>query len=112
MGVDRVQAESRSSLFKIDVDAAFLRSERIFERKLRPWLEKRVELYMGGTQTDLVEHIIRRVNACPHPEALTSELTRYLDDNADTIVERMWRMLAFELMRGGLVFQGPPKRSR
>merc|ERR1719401_1853316 len=61
--VDRVQAEPKDDLYKIDLDVAFLRNEKVFERKLRPWLERKVELFMGGSQSDLVEYILRRVNA-------------------------------------------------
>jgi len=107
--VDRVQAEPRDDLFKMPMDVSFLRNERVFEDKLRPWLEKRVELCMGGQQSDMVEYIIRRVNSATHPEALMSDLMRYLDDHAEPMVERMWRMLAFELMRGGHVLQEPLK---
>lgn len=100
--VDRIQSESRDGLFKMDLDVAYLRNERVFEQKLRPWLERKIDLYMGGPQSDLVEYVLRRVNGQSHPEALVADLTRFLDDSADSLVERMWRMLAFELMRGGL----------
>eukprot|EP00747_Dinoflagellata_sp_TGD_P187504 gnl/TRDRNA2_/TRDRNA2_45209_c0_seq1.p1 gnl/TRDRNA2_/TRDRNA2_45209_c0~~gnl/TRDRNA2_/TRDRNA2_45209_c0_seq1.p1 ORF type:complete len:242 (+),score=78.10 gnl/TRDRNA2_/TRDRNA2_45209_c0_seq1:71-727(+) len=102
--VDRVQSEPRSQLFDIDIDMGFIRSERILERKLRPWLEKKVDLYMGGSQSDMVEYILRRINASTPPGALISDLSRYLEEMADPLVERMWRMMVFELYRGGLVF--------
>jgi len=105
--VDRIQSEPRDGLFKMELDVTFLRNERVLETKLRPWLERKIELFMGGPQSDLVEYVLRRVNATSHPEALIADLTRYLDDSADMMVERMWRMLAFELMRGGLgLFKG------
>lgn len=97
--VDRVQAQTRDELFKSELDVAVLRSEKTFEKKLRPWLERKVDFCMGGPQSDLVEYILRRVNAASPPDALISDLSRYLDDNAEPLVERMWRMLKFELMR-------------
>eukprot|EP00927_Polykrikos_kofoidii_P077386 TRINITY_DN74326_c0_g1_i1.p1 TRINITY_DN74326_c0_g1~~TRINITY_DN74326_c0_g1_i1.p1 ORF type:complete len:778 (+),score=174.63 TRINITY_DN74326_c0_g1_i1:153-2486(+) len=99
--VDRVQAEPRQELFQMELDVSFLREEKIFEKKLRPWLERKVDFLMGGPQSDLVEYILRRVNAAAYPDALISDLTRYLDDHADALVERMWRMLVLELTRGG-----------
>jgi len=104
--VDRIQAESRDSLFKMDLDVSYLRNEKSFEKKLRPWLEQKIDLYMGGPQSDLVEYVLRRVNAQISAEALVSDLQKYLDDNASGLVERMWRMLIFELMRGGLPMGG------
>jgi len=102
--VDIVQSEPRDDLFRMELNTAYLRNEKILESKLRPWLERKVDLCMGGPQSDLVEYILRRVNASSLPDSLISELTRYLDDTAEPMVERMWRMLAFELMRGGYAF--------
>merc|ERR1712187_436288 len=42
--VDRVQSEPQNELFKMELDVAFLRDEKIFEKKLRPWLERKFEL--------------------------------------------------------------------
>lgn len=100
--VDQVQAEPRDRLFRMDLDVAWLRNEKIFEKKLRPWLERKIDLFMGGPQSDLVEYILRRVNAASSPDALISDLSRYIDDGAEALVERTWRMLAFELTRGGV----------
>jgi len=107
--VDRVQAEPRDVLFKLELDLNFLRQEKILERKLRPWLERKVELCMGGAQSDLVEYILRRINAASQPDMLISDLMRFLDDSSEILVERMWRMLAFELHRAGHALQGPSK---
>lgn len=108
--VDKVQAEPREDLFRIPVDSAFLRNEKVLERKLRPWLEKKIDIAMGGQQSDLVEWVLRRVHAASTPDVLISELSRYLDDNAEPMVERIWRMLAFELSRNGLQLTGGRRR--
>merc|ERR1712039_158928 len=99
--VDRVQAESRDSLFQFDLDLSYLRNEKIFEKKLRPWLERKMDLFMGGPQSDLVEYVLRRINSSISADALISDLSRYIDDHAEGLVERMWRMLVFELVRSG-----------
>lgn len=108
--VDKIQSESRVNLFKMDLDVSYLRNEKTFEKKLRPWLERRVDLYMGGPQSDLVEYILRRTNSTISADALVSDLQRYLDENAEPLVERMWRMLIFELMRAGQPMMPARKR--
>jgi len=108
--VHSVQAEPRDDLFRMELNLPYLRGERVLERKLRPWLERKVDLCMGGPQSDLVEFILRRINASSMPDALISELTRYLDDSAEPLVERVWRMLAFELMRSGVAL--PPGQQK
>lgn len=99
--VDRIQSEPRDKILKVELDVKSLRDEKTLEKKLRPWLERKIDIAMGGPQSDLVEYVLRRVNAATTADALTSDLQRYLDENAEALVELMWRMLIFELMRDG-----------
>lgn len=99
--VDRIQSETRAHIFSMDLDVKFLREEKTFEKKLRPWLEQKIDVMMGGQQSDLVEYLLRRVNAGTPADSLVSDMQRYLDDGAEGLIERMWRMLIFELMRSG-----------
>jgi len=99
--VDMVQAVPRNELFKMPIDSVFLRKEKILENKLRPWLEVKVDHHLGGAQNDLVEYVLRRVNAMLSADALIQDLERFMEDQAGPLVERMWRMLILELTRGG-----------
>jgi len=108
--VDRVQAETFEKLFALSLDMGFLREDGVLERKLRPWLERKIDLHMGGPQSDLVEHVLRRVNDATPPDTITTELARYIEDSADPVVERMWRMMVFELVRAGRLELDPPPR--
>lgn len=110
--VDKVQVEHRESLFTVRIDPVYLRNERILERKLRPWLERKIDLYMGGQTSDMVEHIIRRVNGASQPDGLIAELERFLDDHAEPLVERLWRMMSLELTQDGLVLPSVAKKAR
>lgn len=108
--VDHVQAESRNNIFRMELDTGFLRDEKIIESKLRPWLERKIDFFMGGPQSDLVEYILRRVNGASNPESLINDLSRFLDEGAEPVVERMWRMLVFEAVRAGKLSLEPPSR--
>lgn len=108
----QVQEEPREELFTIKLDTAYLRNERILERKLRPWLERKIDLHMGGQTSDLVELIIRRVNGAQQPDPLIAELEKFLDDLAEPLVERLWRMLALEMIQNGFVLPSVAKRQK
>mmetsp|Transcript_24359 Transcript_24359/g.44098 ORF Transcript_24359/g.44098 Transcript_24359/m.44098 type:complete len:645 (-) Transcript_24359:37-1971(-) len=110
--VEKVQEEPRDALFTVKVDPSYLRNERIMERKLRPWLEKKIDLVMGGQTSDLVEHIIRKVNGASSPDPLIAELERFLDEHAEPLVERLWRMLVLELTQDGLMLPSAAKRAK
>jgi len=110
--VEKVQEEPREELFTMKLDTAYLRNERLLERKLRPWLERKIDLYMGGQTSDLVELIIRRVNGAVQPDPLIAELERFLDEFAEPLVERLWRMLALEMMQNGIPLPSVLKRQK
>eukprot|EP00439_Symbiodinium_sp_Y106_P036498 s2527_g4.t1 len=110
--VEKVQEEPREELFTMKLDTAYLRNERLLERKLRPWLERKIDLYMGGQTSDLVELVIRRVNGAVQPDPLIAELERFLDEYAEPLVERLWRMLALEMMQNGIALPSVVKRQK
>lgn len=110
--VHKVQEEPREELFTLKLDTAYLRNERIMERKLRPWLERKIDLHLGGQTSDLVELIIRRVNGAAQPDPLIAELERFLDELAEPLVERIWRMLALEMIQNGVVLPSVAKRQK
>eukprot|EP00933_Yihiella_yeosuensis_P070787 TRINITY_DN7894_c1_g1_i5.p1 TRINITY_DN7894_c1_g1~~TRINITY_DN7894_c1_g1_i5.p1 ORF type:complete len:703 (-),score=231.78 TRINITY_DN7894_c1_g1_i5:167-2275(-) len=110
--VDKVQEEAREQIFTVRLKPEYLRNERVLERKLRPWLEKKIDLYMGGQTSDLVEHIIRRVNSATSPDPLIAELERFLDDNAEPLVETIWRMLSLEMTQDGLELPSAKRAKR
>merc|ERR1711865_210658 len=83
--VDKVQSQTRNDLFAIDINANFLRDEKVLERKLRPWLERKIDIIMGGPQSDLVETVLRKINGASTPDALINDLRPYLEDFADPI---------------------------
>eukprot|EP00913_Durusdinium_trenchii_P011074 g10396.t1 len=86
--VHKVQEEPREELFTMKLDTAYLRNERILERKLRPWLERKIEA--------LARKLIKQ------RDPLIAELERFLDEFAEPLVERLWRMLALEMIQNGV----------
>lgn len=92
-----------TKLYK-DVDQEEFRESKVLEQKARKWLYKTLGEWMGGSQTEMAENVLRRIKAQTHPQKLIKELALYIDENDATImVDRLWRMLVFELKRQGIL---------
>jgi len=92
-----------TQLYK-DIDQEAFRESGVMEVKLRTWLTKRLGNWMGGRQPELVEFTLRRIKAKTHPTSLIGDLSKVLEEkDAEVLVDRLWRMLIFELKRQGLL---------
>jgi len=92
-----------TQLYK-DIDQEEFRESGVMEDKLRVWLTKRLGNWLGGPQPELVEFTLRRIKAKTHPTSLIGDLSRVLEEkDAEVLVDRLWRMLIFELKRQGIL---------
>lgn len=89
--------KARAFAFKINWDV--VEAHNIVEKKLRPWVKKKVFEYLGSEEQGMLEFIIRKVNARTSPESILAELEGFLDDEAANFTLKMWRMLIFEVLR-------------
>lgn len=72
------------------VDAALIDS------KLRPWITKKIEEYLGASDDDLVSFIVRHIKGQISPAALVEELHAAFDKDAEVFVTKLWRLIIFE----------------
>ena len=56
-------------------------------------------LYTGETEAALTEFILTKLTSQCTPEALQEEMTAVLDDDAETFVIKLWRMLIFSILK-------------
>jgi len=89
--------KKRAFEFKIDWTA--VAENRIVEKKLRPWVKKKVSEYLGADEGGMVEFILKKVAMGTEPESILAELEGFLDEEAENFTLKMWRMLIFEVLR-------------
>jgi hypothetical protein len=78
-----------------------LEKQSIVMQTMRDWLEKKLADAMGGRVfPSLVEYILRRlVDERVSPNELVLDLKNFIDDEAEIVVEGLWRVLVFESLR-------------
>lgn len=89
--------KAKAFAFNIDWDA--VHSYNIIEKKLRPWVKKKVTEYLGAEEQGMIEFIMRKVTAHEKPDRILAELEGFLDEEAENFTLKMWRMLIFEVLR-------------
>jgi len=89
--------KARAFAFDIDWDA--VHGNNIIEKKLRPWVKKKVTEFLGNEEQGMIEFILKKVTAHTKPDTILAELEGFLDEEAENFTLKMWRMLIFEVLR-------------
>lgn len=89
----------KAKAFAFPIDWQAVHDHNIIEKKLRPWVKKKVTEYLGAEESGMIDFIIRKVNAHTTPKDLLAELEGFLDEEAENFTLKMWRMLIFEVLR-------------
>merc|ERR1711959_70706 len=74
--IERVGNMTKDEVLTYNIDLDLLRKDNVLAEKLAPWIEKKVDDYLGGPQRSLADFILRKVNGQAPPQALIGELSR------------------------------------
>ncbi|TEA17370.1 U1 snRNP-associated protein usp107 [Colletotrichum sidae] len=69
--------------------------ESIIREKLKPFVEKKIVEYLGVQEELLVEVVEEHLRKHGKPSDLVEELVPALDDEAEDMVKKLWRMVIF-----------------
>lgn len=89
----------KAKAFAYEIDWQSVHEHNIIEKKLRPWVKKKVTEYLGAEEQGMIEFIMRKVGSHTHPDSILAELEGFLDEEAENFTLKMWRMLIFEVLR-------------
>jgi len=98
--IDRIPT-GKEDLFKIDVDWSLIDKHKIVDRKMKPWVTKKILEYLGEEEKTLIDFIMGKITAHTPPYEILQQLTHVLDDEAEMFVVKMWRMLVYEMYAAG-----------
>ncbi|KAI0484834.1 hypothetical protein GGR56DRAFT_615732 [Xylariaceae sp. FL0804] len=84
----------KDGIWKWEVKWDYL-DESVIREKLRPFVEKKLVEYLGVQEQLLIEVVEEHLRKHSKPEELVEELEEALDDEAEALVKRLWRMVIF-----------------
>ncbi|KAI4086422.1 MAG: hypothetical protein LQ344_007558 [Seirophora lacunosa] len=84
----------KEGLWKWPVQWEFV-DETVLTEQLRPFVEKKIMEYLGVQEQMLVEAVEGHVRKRGSPQNLVDELEGALDEEAEALVKKLWRMIIF-----------------
>ncbi|KAI1370252.1 hypothetical protein F4677DRAFT_438923 [Hypoxylon crocopeplum] len=84
----------KKGLWEWDVKWDYL-DESVIREKLRPFVEKKLVEYLGVQEQLLIEVVEEHLRKHAKPGELVEELAEALDDEAEALVKKLWRMVIF-----------------
>lgn len=100
--IDKIPTQ-KEQLFQYKLDASQI-DNTLMEKKIRPWINKKIIEYIGEPEPTLVDFICSKVLAGSAPQGVLDDVQMVLDEEAEVFVVKMWRLLIYELeaKRAGL----------
>ncbi|PGH18693.1 hypothetical protein AJ80_04346 [Polytolypa hystricis UAMH7299] len=84
----------KEGLWKWQVNWDFL-DESILGEQLKPFVEKKIVEYLGVQEQMLVEVVEEHIRKRGQPQDLVEQLEGALDEEAEVLVKKLWRMIIF-----------------
>ncbi|TMW46950.1 hypothetical protein DOY81_007971 [Sarcophaga bullata] len=94
--IDRIPTQ-KEDLFNYKLDRNEI-DNNLMERKIRPWINKKIIEYIGEPEPTLVDFICSKVLAGSSPQSILDDVQMVLDEEAEVFVVKMWRLL---ILRSG-----------
>ena len=87
----------RDALYAAPIDWDLVGRSGLLEAKLRAFINKKMEEYLGDEEPSLVAHVLDKLAQRTPAAAIEEGLAKVLDEEAGVFVVKLWRMLLFEL---------------
>uniref|UniRef100_A0A8C2R1I3 PWI domain-containing protein n=1 Tax=Capra hircus TaxID=9925 RepID=A0A8C2R1I3_CAPHI len=68
----------------------------LMERRIRPWINKKIIEYIGEEEATLVDFVCSKVMAHSSPQSILDDVAMVLDEEAEVFIVKMWRLLIYE----------------
>lgn len=86
----------KGALFAYNVDWDLV-DNQLMEKRIRPWVHKKIAEYIGEPEPTLTDFICSKVLAGSEPKAILEDVQMVLDEEAEVFVVKMWRLLIYEI---------------
>lgn len=86
----------KTALFEYSIDWDLV-DNQLMEKRIRPWINKKIAEYIGEPEPSLTDFICSKVLAGSAPKAILDDVQMVLDDEAEVFVVKMWRLLIYEI---------------
>lgn len=85
----------KPELFSYPLDWSMV-DTTLMERRVRPWINKKIIEYIGEEEPTLVDFVCSKVMAHSMPQSILDDVAMVLDEEAEVFIVKMWRLLIYE----------------
>ncbi|CAL8314380.1 unnamed protein product [Lota lota] len=86
---------AKPELFSYPLDWSMV-DATLMERRVRPWINKKIIEYIGEEEPTLVEFVCSKVMAHGTAQGILDDVAMVLDEEAEVFIVKMWRLLIYE----------------
>ena len=86
----------KAALFEYNIDWDLV-DNQLMEKRIRPWVNKKIAEYIGEPEPTLTDFICSKVLAGSSPKSVLDDVQMVLDEEAEVFVVKMWRLLIYEI---------------
>lgn len=86
---------AKPELFAYPLDWSIV-DTTLMERRIRPWINKKIIEYIGEEEATLVDFVCSKVMAHSSPQSILDDVAMVLDEEAEVFIVKMWRLLIYE----------------
>lgn len=86
----------KNDLFAYSIDWDLV-DNQLMEKRIRPWVNKKIAEYIGEPEPSLTDFICSKVLAGNEPKVILEDVQMVLDEEAEVFVVKMWRLLIYEI---------------
>ncbi|KAF4656344.1 hypothetical protein FOL47_009028 [Perkinsus chesapeaki] len=95
----RAMPRSRSGIMNFELDWHALKESDVLRLQLKPWLEKKLTEYFGVMEPRMLNLILERMDAETPVQQCINDLKPFLDDETESFVLKMWKLLIYKHMQ-------------
>jgi hypothetical protein len=92
--IDKIP-KNKQQIFAYPVKWEYL-DDPMIELRIRPWITKKVQHYIGENEPALVTFICDCIKKRSDPKKLVLDLSMVFDEEAESFITKLWRLIIYE----------------
>jgi len=83
----------KEKVFAYPLNWAAMEEAKIIEKRVIPWLSKKITEYLGEEEKSIIDFILGKLTSHTDPMEITRNLKLVLEEEAEQFVLKLWRLL-------------------